>query len=268
MAVSEFSDEGFVQDYDLGRQQELFIYCRICRSTFPVVFKPRDPSVRLRCLCGREGPLAELDVFRTEREAREHAAFYEKVYRAAKDALREAGLPLPPSGKYRRIEDVEEDSQFESYYDPAGDESDVADAYVEQEESDASPAGARGRLAEFAARLADAEQPIERHDVLTELLEWAYCRRQLDPRARERFRAACREDMELAPAVIRAAKERLRAGGKLRLSFSSFKHLAIDLEEEDDLEGALSVVERAAELGLKGYAERAKRLRRQLRRRS
>src|SRR5262249_27163597 len=77
----------------------------------------------------------------------------------------------------------------------------------------------------------------------------------------------CREDMIIAPQVVEEARRRMRAGKKTRLSFSSFKHLAIVLEEEDDLEGALEVCESAISVGLQGYDERAGELRTRLARR-
>src|SRR5581483_7986784 len=82
--------------------------------------------------------------------------------------------------------------------------------------------------------------------------------------AMDRFDAACREDMALAALVVEAAKQRMKAGHKVRVSFSSFKHLAIVLEEEDDLEGALEVCEAAIAVGLGGYDERAEALRQRL----
>lgn len=259
-----FSDDGFVQDFELGKRQELWLYCRLCRRTFPVVFRPTSSAVRLRCLCGHEGPLSELDVFREEHAAKEHAAFYERVYRAAKDALADAGLRLPPSGKYRRVEDIEEDSTFESYYDELEDASAIADAYVERDESDVTDVAIRAGLREFERRLEATDAPLARHEVLSELVEWAYVRRHLDPRANRAFIAACAEDIALADRLVEAAKQRARRGDKLRLSFTSFKHLLIHLREEEQLAEALELAERAAALGLKGYAERAAELRRAL----
>lgn len=259
------TDEGFVQDYTPGLRQDLFIYCRLCRSTFPVSFKPR-PQVRLRCLCGHEAALAGLDVFRSEAAAREHAALYERLVRAAKDALREAGVPIPPSGKFRALGDPADPTTVVSTDLPSEDASDIANSYQEpKDESDetAPPSVAR-RLAEFDAQVAAADAPLERHDALTDLIEWTWCRRHLTPELRARLRAACRADIDLAEDAIADAKRRMREGAKVRLSFLSFKHLALDLEEEDDLAGALEVVERARALGLKGYDERAAELRAQL----
>lgn len=257
----ETSDQGFVQDYDVGRTQELFIYCRLCRRIFPVQFKPR-PTVRLRCTCAHEAPLAELDVFRSERDAREHATFYEKVYQAAKSALRDAGIPLPPSGKFR-LSDFMAPGTVTSADTPDEDQSDIVNSYREpSDESDVTPAGVSARLDGFIARLDDADEPFERHEVLSELIEWAYVRRHRDSRTRERLLAACKEDMALAPKLVDEVRRRLKSSGeRVRLSFTSFKHLALVHEEEDALHEALAVVERAARLGLKGYAERAAELR-------
>lgn len=259
------SDEGFVQDYDLNAEQELWLYCRLCRNTFPVVFKPRHRKVKLMCVCGHEGTLDTMDVFREEREAKDHAAFYEKVYRAAKDALVDAGLPIPPSGKYAKIEDIHNDSGFESYFDVMHDQSAIEDGYFEQSESGVTPAGISAQLAEFDNRLAaTADDLYAQHQVLSEIVTWTYCRRHLNPIAEQRFFEACKRDIMLAEQVIQEVKARMKRGEKLRLSFSSFKHLLIVHEEDAEYEEALEVAEQAALLGLKGYAEKAARLREQL----
>lgn len=255
------SDQGFVQDYAVGQQQELFIYCRLCRRIFPVKFKPR-PTVRLRCHCGHEAPLLELDVFKSDRAAREHATFYEKVYQAAKSALREAGVPLPPSGKFK-LSDFMSGGTIASADTPAEDESDIRSSYVEPgSESDITPETVSARLDGFGARMAGATDPFVLHEVLSELIEWAFVRRHKDPRARERLLKACAEDMELAPALVASARQRLRESGeRVRLAFTSFKHLVLVHEEDGALDEAIAVAERAAKLGLKGYAERAAELR-------
>jgi hypothetical protein len=257
--ISDYSDDGYVQDYDLGRQQELFIYCRLCRSTFAVTFKPKTARVKLRCLCGHQAPLFELDVFRTEKEAKHHAALYEKVYQAAKTALRDAGLELPPSGKYRKIEDVERDSQFMSIYRKEEDASAIRDAYVSESGSDEglTQEGLEEELMDFEERVDEAADVIERHELLSELLEWAYCRRHFHPDVHAAFRRACQEDMRIAKELIQEVKRMKKLGQKVRLSFTSFKHLCMDLEEQDAFEEAAAVAEAAAKLGLKGYAERA-----------
>lgn len=260
----ETSDQGFVQDYDVGAKQELFIYCRLCRRIFPVMFKPR-PTVRLRCTCDHEAPLAQLDVFRSERAAREHATFYEKVYQAARSALREARIPLPPSGKFR-LSDFMAPGTVTSADTPDEDASDIRSSYNEpSDESDVTPAGVSARLDGFIARLDEAREPFARHEALSALIEWAYVRRHRDSRSRERLLAACKEDMSLAPLLVEEARRRLRTGGeRVRLSFTSFKHLVLIHEEEDAVHEALAVAERAAKLGLKGYAERAAELRARL----
>lgn len=263
---SSASDEGFIQDYELNAKQELWLYCRLCRNAFPVVFKPRHRKVRLKCVCGHEGTLDTMDVFSGETEAREHAAFYEKVYRAAKGALADAGIPLPPSGKYAKIEDIQKDSAFESYFNALEDQSSIQDGYFEESESGVTPTRMVAHLQEFDNRLAaTADDLYAQHQVLSELVTWTYCRRHLNPVAEQRFFEACRKDILIAEQVIQDVKVRMRQGEKLRLSFSSFKHLLIVHEEEAEYEEALDVAEQAALLGLKGYAEKAARLRAQLR---
>jgi hypothetical protein len=259
------SDEGFIQKYDLGRKQQLFIYCRLCRSTFPVAFKPRSRKVKLRCLCGNEAPLKELDVFRTQKEVTEHANFYQRIYRAAKDALKDAGIPMPPSGKYRKVEDVQKDSGFTSFYSEESDASTIRDAYIEEEESEHSAPALRSKLKEFEEELEYAGDTYERHLLLSEIVEWTYCRRHFNEDVYAAFRSACRQDIGMAGDVVREAKRRKRAGEKVRLKFTSFKHLILDLEEDGEHGKALRVAEQAVALGLKNYEERARELRNRLR---
>lgn len=266
MTADHTSDEGFIQDYEFGVRQELYIYCRLCRNTFPVAFKPKTDQVKLRCLCGHEGPLAQLDVFSTETAAKDHAAFYEKVYRAAKDALKDAGLPIPPSARIR-LEDLQDgQSDIVSHsYNELEDKSDILSSYQEAEEEtfDRQEEAIDEQFAEFDDELRRANHdPIQYHDLLSEQIEWTYVRRHMHPRVLDRFVAACRKDMALTPAVIREAKQRRqRDGQQIRLSFNSFKHLFIHYQEEGNLREAVQVAERAAELGLKGYAEKAQDLR-------
>lgn len=264
--ADRISDEGFVQDYELRVEQELWLYCRLCRRTFPVRFKPKHDQVKLRCLCGHEGPLAEMDVFQDESSAKEHAAFYDRVYHAAKGALKDAGIPLPPSGKYDAVSPFD-DSQFESYFNPDEDQSAIEDGYFDDwsGDSEVSAEAIAQRLAEFELDLASVgDDVLARHDVLSELIEWSYCRRHMNDAAMKRFLEACGEDIELATGVIQAAKERMRQGIKLRVTFTSFKHLLIHLEEERELEHALVVAERAAKLGLKTYIKKVAELRMRL----
>ena len=258
MAVSE---DGFTQDYELGVEQELWLYCRLCRRTFPVCFKPKTRSVRLKCLCGQESALGSMDVFQHQSAAEEHAAFYEKIYRSAKGALRDAGFPVPPSGKWSTVRELEQDSGFESFYNPGEDESAIADSYFEEEEEDNSPEAIEVGLADFDAQLYDAKDVLERHELLSELIEWTYVRRHLSDLAYHRFLDACRKDIELAREVVAEVRKRLKGGEKIRLSFTSFKHLLVDLEHEERYEEALEVAEHAQKLGLKTYAKRVAELR-------
>ncbi len=256
----------FAQEYDPKAKvkQTLHIYCRLCRRIFPVSFKPR-PEKRLRCVCGHETAIAEFDVFKSDTRARDFAKLYEKLYRAAKDALREAKLPLPPSGKLPTIRDGLDDSDFMSFRDDDPEDiSDIRASYV-GEGSEVRGDEAREREHELREAVESAgDDPLAKHDALTQLVEHLYCVRHVDKTAMDRFDAACREDMLLAPAVVDQAKKRMRSGSKARVTFASFKHLAIVLEEEKDLEGALEVCESAIKLGLKGYDDRAASLAKRL----
>lgn len=255
------SDEGFVQDFDLGKKQELYIYCRLCRRTYPVMFRPRKTEQRMRCLCGNEAPLTQLDVFRTQKDAEEHAGFYERVYQAAKNALREAGLPIAPSGKFK-LEELDGDTgpTYEQ------DASDITSSYLGPiEDSDVDASSMEARLEDFGEQVRDTRNRgdlLAYHDVLTELIEWTYCRRHKHERALAWFLKACREDIALASAVVSSARQAARAGRKVKLTFSSFKHLVIHLEEDGQLTEAAQIAEQAAELGLAGYRQRAQELRR------
>lgn len=258
----EESATSFAQQYDPRAKtpERLFIYCRLCRRVFPVTFRPR-PQARLRCLCGHESSLAELDVFRDEAAAREFAGLYEKIYRAAKRALADARIRVPPSGKLPQIRDgAPEPSDIVLRDGHPEDMSDIASSYVELEENEGSGAAAE-RERELQRDALEAEDELARHAALSDLIEFLYVRRYKSEGARDRMVAACREDIEIAPRVVALAKERRRTGREARISFTSFKHLSIVLEEDGDLDAALEVVNAARRLGLKGYDERASRLR-------
>lgn len=260
----ESDGEGYVQDFELGRKSELYIYCRLCRRTYPVLFRPKSLEMKLRCLCGHQAMLKNLDVFRSQKAAEDHAQFYEKIYQAAKSALREAGLPIPPSGKFRLDRLADGTSAVSHSYDPEADESDIQSSYVEAEESDVEPEAIEARLEEYGRkvrRARDAGDVLAYHDILSELIEWSYCRRHKSQRAMDIFIRSCKEDIALGRALVDAAKIATRQGRKIKLSFSSFKHLVIHLEDERRWGEAAQVAEQAAALGLGGYGEKARELR-------
>ncbi|MEZ6185956.1 MAG: hypothetical protein R3F62_13215 [Planctomycetota bacterium] len=267
----EFTEEGFVQDYDLGTNQELYVYCRLCRRTFPVRFKPKSTDVRLRCLCGEEAPLKNLDVFRTAELAKEHASFYERVWKAAKDALRDAGIPLPPSQKYRRVSDIGRvEEELSQSYNELEDMSDITAAYQDpSSESRPSPERVSTVLAEFAERKEEAiakKDIFLYHEVLSEEVLWTFERRHFSRKALEAFLEACAEDIRRAKQLIAWAKAQKKRGETVRLSFTSFKHLLRHHESEGELERALEVAEQAVDLGLGQYRQQAEELRGALRR--
>jgi hypothetical protein len=264
---SRDQETSFAQEYDpkSKTKQTLHVYCRLCRRVFSVAFKPR-PEKRLRCICGHETSIAELDVFKTEARAKDFSDLYDKLYLAAKEALRAANLPVPPSGKLPVIRDgMDVPSDILNVREgDAEDLSDIQSSYV-GEGSEVRGDEAREREHELRAEVeAAGDEPLARHDALSRLVEHLYCVRPVDPTALDRFDAACREDMILAPQAIEAAKRRMKNGEKVRLTFSSFKHLALVLEEEKDLEGALEVCEAAIKIGLKGYDDRAAALKKKL----
>ena len=258
------SDEGYIQDFKPGKKQALFLYCRMCRRTFQVTFKPR-PKATLQCVCGRRVPLEEMDVFRYERDAQDHAEFYEKVYRAAKEALANAGIPVPASQRIP-VAELRQSGELLLRHEQLEEDSDVRNSYVEGDAEYApTEEDLRAELREFKRRLKETEEdPLAFHEVLSELVEWAYVRRHMDQKVLEWFLRAGRQDMKLASEVIEAAKRRKREGERVRLSFTSFKHLAKHYEESGNFERALDVTESAAGLGLKGYKERSQALRRKL----
>lgn len=261
--TNHISDEGFIQDYELHQTQELWLYCRMCRKTFAVYFKPKTDQVKLQCLCGHAGRLATFDVFRDESAASEHAAFYDRVYYAAKGALADAGLALPPSGKYDAI-DPHNDPEFESYTTP-DDESAIEAGYLDpSDERNLDESEIAGELDDYDRRVKAATNALDKHELLSDLIEFAYCRRFLSDGAMVRFLEACAEDIELAEEAIQEARERKKRGHPIRLSFTSFKHLIVHLEAEEAYEKALLVAERAVELGLKNYVERMDELRERL----
>ena len=105
-------------------------------------------------------------MFTDEERVIEHAAFYEKVYRAAKDALKDAGLPIPPSGKWSSIKEIQQDKEFESYYSEGEDDSAIRDGYLEADESDVSPVAVAAAMREFDRRLEESVGPMKRHEIL------------------------------------------------------------------------------------------------------
>jgi len=262
--VAEFDGDvsGFNQHYDatLREAQRVVIYCRLCRKLFPVTLRAR-PRVKVRCVCGHTTRLGEFDVFGSEQDAQEFAAFYGKIISAVNDALREANIPVPPSGRYvppYREGDAEDESDIRSAYldqlipgGPAQEEDD--DSYLEEQR-------------DLEQQLIAAEGDIlETHDLLSELIELTYCHRNQSAECLQDCVDFCKRDIALAGKVIREAKRLLRAGQRVRLSFSSFKHLAILNEEDERYEEAIAVAEEAIGHGLKGYDERLARLRAQLR---
>ena len=162
------------------------------------------------------------------------------------------------------IQDNQSDIVSHSYNE-VEDKSDILSSYQEADEEafDRHDEAIDDQFAEFDDELRRANSdPLLYHELLSDQIEWTYVRRHMHPRVLERFVEVCRKDMALTPAVIREAKTlRKREGQKLRLSFSSFKHLFIHYEEEGRYREAIEVAERAADLGLKGYAEKAQDLR-------
>jgi hypothetical protein len=260
------SSGSFAQQYDPNAKEatRLFLYCRLCRRTFPVTFRPR-PTKRLKCLCGHETAVSEFDVFSDEKSAKDFAALYERIYSAAKQALVDARIAIPPSGKLPQIRDgMDPPSGIEVHDSSVEDQSDIASSYVDLDDSDAIGAGALRRERELRDAALAAGDVLERHQLLSDLIEFLYVRRHKVDGAGARMVEAAREDIELAPKVVRAAREGKKAGRDVRIAFTSFKHLAIVLEEKGDIEGAIEVVEAARDMGLKGYDERAQRLKRSL----
>jgi hypothetical protein len=260
------SSGSFAQQYDPNAKEptRLFLYCRLCRRTFPVTFRPR-PTKKLKCLCGQEAAVAEFDVFSDEKAAKEFAGLYERIYSAAKQALRDAQIAVPPSGKLPQIRDgMDPPSGIEVSDSNVEDQSDIASSYVDLDDSDAAGAGALRRERELRDAAMAAEDVLERHQLLSDLIEFLYVRRHKVEGAGGRMVEAAREDIELAPKVVRAAREGKKTGRDVRIAFTSFKHLAIVLEENGDIEGAIEVVEAARHMGLKGYDDRAQRLKRTL----
>jgi hypothetical protein len=223
MGASSSDENPFAQEYDPGDRApvRLHIFCRLCRTVFGVTFRPRA-SARLRCVCGQEALLRELDVYSSEARARDFAALYEKIYRAAKDALRAANLPIPPSGKLPRA-GIRDGTQLPSDIldlrvrpDDPEDHSDIASSYV-GDGSDVRGDDAREEEAGLQELVRNAVDVVTRHEALTELIEHLYSTRHHLTGGLERFVEACRADMALAPELIREVKRRKRSGRVKRL---------------------------------------------------
>jgi hypothetical protein len=249
--VTDLEDSGFHQQYDISNpkgKQKVHIYCRMCRNCFPVAIIT-NPRAKVRCTCGHKGRLLEFDVFTSPERAKDFADFYGRIICAVKDTLRDNNIPLPPSGRFM---------PYRKGF--AEDESDIRFSYVESEsETIPDSYGARARLLHTRLQ-ATREDLIDYHEVLSQLIEWSYSHRVTAIEARADCYRICREDIELVPRIIRESKKRAAMGKKVRLSFASFKHLAILLEEDEEFAEALAISQRAKKLGLKGYNERIRRL--------
>lgn len=257
--MSELGESGFHQEYDcsdLKARLKVLIYCRMCRNSFPVTIIT-NPKAQVRCTCGHKGRLEEFDVFTSRERAKDFAVFYGRIIGAVKDALRENNIPIPPSGRHV--------PPFREGF--AEDESDIRFSYVESETDSMNDYRTRSKI--FSHRLEAIKDDIfDHHKVLTEYIELSYSHRLNSEDARADCYRVCREDIDLVPRLIRESKRLKAEGKKVRLSFSSFKHLAILLEEDDQFEEALAVSKKARKLGLKGYDDRIKRLKKLLRARS
>ncbi|MDF1667634.1 MAG: hypothetical protein P1V97_38205 [Planctomycetota bacterium] len=248
--MSELGESGFHQEYDqsdLKARLKVSIYCRMCRNSFPVTIVT-NPRAQVRCTCGHKGRLEEFDVFTSPERMKDFAVFYGRIIGAVKDALRDNNIPLPPSGRY-----VPYREGF------AEDESDIRFSYVESETHNIDYP-TRSKM--FSHRLEAIKDDIfDYHKVLTEYIEYSYSHRLTSEDARSDCYRVCHDDIKLVPKLIRESKRLKAEGKKVRLSFSSFKHLAILLEEDEQFKEALSVSRKARKLGLKGYEDRIRRLR-------
>ncbi len=231
---------GYHQDYDptAATKQEIYIFCRDCRKAFRVKVKAR-PRVKVRCTCGHAGRLEELDVFSDKEAAREFAVFYTSIVRDVKNVLRANDLPVPDSGRF------------------TGNGPQVA---VQQ--ADEHPRSAE--ITALRQKALAAEDVVERHELLSELITLTFSCRKLVTGALEQCLDACRVDLSLVPMLVQEGKRRRKAGNPIRLTFTCFKHLSILLEEAGELDQALDVAEQGKSLGLKGYDERIERLRAEL----
>jgi hypothetical protein len=248
----EIEDSGFYQLYDtnLSAAQDLFIFCRMCRQSFPLKVKA-EPRARVRCACGHKSPLSDFDVFDDPERLEQFSSFYRRIVSAVKNVLTEAGIPTPPSGRYVPYREGHVE-----------DESDIRESYVavdSDEQSSVSPYAER--ISELKDYLEAARgDVIDVHEVLSKIIALSYSRRGSDEEARALCHKCCRADLTLAPRVVRESKRRRSEGESPRLSFSSFKHLSIMLEEEGRLKSAYRVCQKAKQLGLKRYEPRMKRL--------
>jgi hypothetical protein len=248
--VTELEDSGFHQEYDNsdsnGRLRVL-IYCRMCRNCFPVTIVT-NPRANVRCNCGHKARLSEFDVFTSRERAKDFSDFYGRIIDAVKDTLRKSNIPLPPSGRY-----VPYRAGF------AEDESDIQFSYVESDTHSCDDYASKSKILRLRLE-AIKDDLIDYHKVLTELIECSYSFRLGSDEAREDCYKTCRTDIKLVPKIIRESKRRRALGDRVRITFSSFKHLAILLEEDRDFEAALKISNEAKNLGLKGYDERIARL--------
>lgn len=239
------NEDGFYQEYEVGSAaQKVVIFCRMCRRNFPCRI-PGNERARVKCLCGHDGRLAEFDVFESKERAKDFAVWYGRIMGAVREQLEGANFGARPGSD-------------------SGASSDLIDSVVDGAVD--GTADYQQQAASLEAQLAAAEaggDVLEVHEVLTEFIALTYKVRIQISTARKRCVELCRRDIDLVPEILRAGRERQSESGEFpRLAFSSFKHLAIILEEDGELAEALAVSRQAKDLGLRGYEERIDRLQR------
>ncbi len=254
--------EEFEQRYERNAKSPLqvWLFCRLCRCRVQVRTIPR-PELPFRCFCGNAATLGKFDVFQDEEEARRFAKTFEDVYQTTKELMRGADMPMPQTQFYS-AEDIK---KIKAGIDPQAAPDEVSDS--SEEEPRFTPedgAGFKRASKELTDAVVKARDLIERHEALGNVARWAFARRSL-PEARRLAYQACESDLQIAASVVQEATRRYRSGEKLRLKFPTFKRLVQLLVEDKQLEKALGIATRAAQLGLPGYEEKIEALRAKLR---
>ncbi len=234
---------------------QVWIFCRLCRCRMQVRTIP-EPRLPFRCYCGYGANLAKFDVFADEDEARRFVGTFEEIYQTTKKLLQEAEMPMPTTRMYK-ADEVRRIKAGQSGTDDSTEEE------PEQEKGEDDKAF-RAATRQFTDAVVKAKDVLERHEALAKLGSYAFARRAHFPDAKRVCHQACETDVQMAHEVVKEATRRWKRGEAVKLKFPTFKRLILLYVEERQLDRALEVAVKGAQLGLPGYDERVQMLRNQI----
>lgn len=249
--------EEFAQNYPPQGDEpaQVWLFCRLCRCRIQVRTLPR-PELPFRCFCGYGATFAKFDVYTDEDECRRFAGTFEEIYQTTKKLLAEAEMPMPTTRMYRA--DEIRRIKAGGHDDSTEEESEASQPDKEDEKS------FRAATRVYTDAVVKAKDVLERHEALAKLATYAYTRRTQFQDAKRVCHQACETDVQMAHEVVKEATRRWKRGEPVKLKFPTFKRLILLYVEERQLERALEVAVKGAQLGLPSYDDRVQMLRSQI----